>query len=213
MSVGAWTLVAFSTAAAAAAFADFVDRTLGGSTPVRVAGNAAELLSSATGLVLTSYTGVLIGATAIPVWSASVWLLPVHFTASSVGAAASMLELAGHRDRALDALAIGAAAVETAIGWTLETRTDPALDPLRTGPSGAIVRAGALLSGPVPLVLRLLGRRSRTLRTAAALSAVAGSLLTRAGWIRAGSASAADPTIPLKQLPGEGHQELPAGLT
>lgn len=186
MSVGVWTLVAFSNASAAAAFADLAHRASNGRLPVRVIGNAAEALSAATGLVLSTYTGVLLGATAIPVWSRNVSLLPIHFGASGVGAAVSILELLGHRERALNALGIGAAVVETAMGMALELRTDPALDPLKHGPSGRIARLGGWLAGPVPLALRLLGGRSPDIRRAAALSTIVGSMLTRVGWIRAG---------------------------
>ena len=120
MSVGAWTLLAFSNAAGAAAFADLIDRWSDGRIPVRILGDAAEALSAATGLVLSTYTGVLIGATAIPAWSENVRILPVHFGASAVGSAVSILELMGHRDPALNLLGAGAAAVETLIGGSLE---------------------------------------------------------------------------------------------
>jgi hypothetical protein len=186
MSIGAWTLVAFSNAAAAAAVADAVDRANGGRVPVRLVGDAAEVLSAATGLLLASYTGVLIGATAIPVWSRNVALLPIHFSASGLGSAVSLLELLGHRSRALNALGLGAALAETGIGAWLEARTDPALAPLKEGRSGQITRLGGLLSGPVPLALRLLGGRSPVARRAAAISTLAGSLLTRYGWVAAG---------------------------
>lgn len=193
MSVGAWTLVAFSNASGAAAFADSVYRTTGGRLPVRVLGDAAGALSAATGLVLATYTGVLIGATAIPVWSRNVHLLPVHFGASGLATAVSLLELRGHRSRALNLLGLGAAACETAIGFSLESRTDPALDALKTGSSGMVTRLGGVLSGPVPLALRLLGRRSMTARRAAAAATIAGALLTRFGWVAAGRESAARP--------------------
>ena len=190
MSVGAWTLFAFSNAAAAAAFADAARRVTGGRLPVRVLGDAAEALSAATGLVLSTYTGVLIGATAIPVWSRNVHLLPIHFGASGLNCAVSILELLGHRDRALNALGIGAAAVETAMGVALEARTDLALDPVKHGWSGRMTRAGGLLSGPVPLALRLLAGRSPAARRLAAVSTIVGSLLTRVGWVAAGKQSA-----------------------
>jgi hypothetical protein len=199
MSVGAWTLVAFSSAAGAAACADLVHRSSGGRVPVKVLGNAAEALSAATGLVLSTYTGVLIGATAIPVWSRNVALLPIHFGASGVGAAVSILELMGHRDRALNLLGLGAAAVETGIGFALESRGDPALDPVKRGWSGAVTRAGGILSGPLPLALRLVGARSVNVRRLAAVSTIAGSVLTRVGWLAAGreapSRSAALPEL------------------
>ena len=52
---------------------------------------------------------MLIGATAVPVWSNNVQLLPIHFGASGLGSAAALLELLGHRSRALNRIAIGAA--------------------------------------------------------------------------------------------------------
>ena len=168
MSVGAWTLVAFSNAAGANAFANALAKTSRGGLPIRVVADAAEVLSAASGLVLSTYTGVLIGATAVPVWSRNVSLLPIHFGASGVGAAVSILELMGHRDRALNAIGIGAAAVETAIGVILESNDDPALDPVKHGWSGDVTRLGGVLSGPVPLALRVVGGRSMTARRLAA---------------------------------------------
>lgn len=196
MSLGVWTLVAFSGAAPARAFADLVaSRSEGGrvALPVRVLGDAAGMLAAATGAVMASYTGVLVGATVIPVWNRSVRVLPIHFTASGLASAVALLELLGHRSRALNALGLAAAAAETAVGALHETSPDPAYDPLKRGRSGAIVRAGGVLSGPVPLVLRLLGARR-----AAAVSALVGSLVTRFGWVEAGRASAADPAVPLE---------------
>ena len=192
MSVGVWTLVAFSTAAGATAFADLVDRSSHGRVPVRV-GNAAEVLSAASGLVLSTYTGVLIGATSIPVWSKNVSLLPFHFGASGVGAAVSLLELLGHRNAALNRLGTGAAAVETLIGLSLEMSGERAMDPIKHGRSGLVTRAGGILSGPVPLALRLLAPRSPSARRLAALATLAGSLLTRIGWLEAGQQSALQP--------------------
>ena len=190
MSVGAWTLVAFSNAAGANAFANALVKTSRGRLPVRVVADAAEMLAAATGLVLSTYTGVLIGATSVPVWSRNVSLLPIHFGASGLGTAVSTLELMGHRDRALNLLGIGAAAVETAVGIVLESRDDPALDPLKYGWSGDVTRLGGVLSGPVPLALRVMGGRSITARRIAAASTVVGSLLTRIGWLAAGRESA-----------------------
>lgn len=189
MSVGAWTLVAFSNAAGANAFANALVKRRRG-LPVRVVADAAEMLAAATGLVLSTYTGVLIGATSVPVWSRNVSLLPIHFGASGLGTAVSTLELMGHRDRALNLLGIGAAAVETAVGIVLESRDDPALDPLKHGWSGDVTRLGGVLSGPVPLALRVMGGRSITARRIAAASTVVGSLLTRIGWLAAGRESA-----------------------
>ena len=133
MSVGAWTLVAFSNAAAAAACCDAIRPRANGRIPVRTLGNAAEALASASGLVLSTYTGVLIGATAIPAWSENVRILPLHFGASGLGTAVSVLELMGHRSAALNALGAGAAVVETLIGASLELSANEALGTAQRG--------------------------------------------------------------------------------
>jgi formate-dependent nitrite reductase membrane component NrfD len=141
---------------------------------------------------MATYTGVLVGATAIPAWNRNVRVLPAHFAASGLAAAVSLLELLGHRQRALHRLGIAAALVETATGAHHELDDDPAHAPLKEGVTGAWMRAAGILSGPVPLALRLLGARR-----AAAVAALAGSLLTRFAWVEAGKVSARDPRVPL----------------
>lgn len=190
MSVGAWTLVAFSNAAAASAFADLATRVSGGRLPVRVVADASDLLSASTGLVLSTYTGVLLGATAIPVWSANAQLLPLHFGASGLGSAVSLLELLGHRERALNGLGIGAALVESAMAAHIEFSSDQRMAAIQTADSGRLARTAGILSGPVPLLLRIFGGRSRTARRLAAVATLAGSALTRAAWVAAGRKSA-----------------------
>jgi formate-dependent nitrite reductase membrane component NrfD len=175
MSIGSWTLTAFSGATTA--------------TLVPALSRAAAAASAALGTVMLTYTGVLIGATAIPVWNENIRLLPVHFAASGIASAAALLTLAGHGEEALNDIAIAAAAVETVIGGAIEARDAPALEPLKHGGSGWIIRAGGVLSGPVPLLMRA-ATRSLAWRRAASVAALAGSLLTRIGWIAAGRASA-----------------------
>jgi len=151
---------------------------------------------------MATYTGVLVGATAIPAWSENADLLPAHFGASGLASAVSILELLGRRDEGLNALGIGAALAETAAGAAIGLTGGRSLEPLKRGTSGWLVRAGGVLSGPVALALRILAARNPSLRRAAALSAIAGSLLTRYGWVAAGRASARDP-IPALTSPGE----------
>src|SRR5439155_7602355 len=98
MSVGAWTLAAFGTFAAASAFAKAMRRRT--KLPVTLVGDAAAMLSAATGVGMATYTGVLLRPTAIPVWSKHVSLLPLHFGASATASAVSILQLLGHDDRA-----------------------------------------------------------------------------------------------------------------
>lgn len=204
MSVGVWTLLGFSTAASATAFAGYLQDRHGSSLPLRVLENAGQAASMALGLPFSNYTGVLIGATAIPVWNRNASTLPIHFGASGLGAAVGLLELMGHhKSRALRALALGAAILETLEGVHLETRSDTSLRPLKEGASGWITRTGGALAGPVPAALRLASmmtreRRSHSLRTCAAWCSIVGSLLTRIGWIQAGHASARDWKLPLQ---------------
>ena len=79
MSMGAWILVVFSNFAFLAVLCfELVLR--GFTNPLLI--SVLWLLEAAaaiTGLLLASYTGVLIGATAIPVWSQNRELLPAHF--------------------------------------------------------------------------------------------------------------------------------------
>lgn len=203
MSVGVWTLLGFSGGATATAFAGYMRERYGHSLPLRILENAGQAASLAFGLPFSNYTGVLIGATAIPVWNENAGNLPMHFGASGVGTAVGLLELMGHqKNRALQALGLGAAMIECWEGWRIESRRQSGLDPLKHGTSGALVRAGGALSGPVPAALRVLSMaagkdRSRKLRRWASISAVAGSLLTRVAWIRAGHVSAQDWREPL----------------
>jgi hypothetical protein len=177
MSVGSWTLAAFSASSAAAL------------VPISAISKTAVPASALVGCVMLTYTGVLIGATAIPAWHAHVRELPIRFAASGMGAAAAVLTLLGHDDPALNRLAVGAAAVDTLVGVEIEIRRHPAGRPLREGLSGLVVRAGGILAGPVPLLMRTLSQ-SRRSRQLASLAAISGSLLTRLGWVLAGRVSA-----------------------
>lgn len=183
MSVGAWTVAAFGAAAAGAVL-----------IPNRPLRNVAAAAAAGTGAVMATYTGVLLGATAIPVWKQNVKLLPVLFSTSALGSAVSLLELRGHRSSALNSLGLGAAIFESAAEFALHGAKEPESKPIRNGTtrSGKIARVAGALSGPIPLLLRLLGAR----RLAAA-STLAGSLATRIAWVEAGKASAADVGVAL----------------
>lgn len=163
MSVGVWTLTAFAGASAGAAL-----------LPWKPARDASAIAAAATGLVMATYTGVLLGVTAIPLWKKHAHFLPVHFGASALGSAVSLLELRGHRNDALHSLGVAAAAFESAADFALEEKTK-------------LLNLAGALSGPIPFVLRLFGKR----RVAAAAT-LAGSLLTRFAWVEGGKGSAKD---------------------
>ncbi|HEY0156857.1 MAG TPA: NrfD/PsrC family molybdoenzyme membrane anchor subunit [Thermoanaerobaculia bacterium] len=168
MSVGVWTLALFGGASAGAALLPW--------KPVR---NVSALGAAATGLVMATYTGVLLGVTAIPLWKEHAHFLPVHFGASALGSAVSLMELRGHRNGALRSLGIAAATFESAADIALEQKPP-------------LMKIAGALSGPVPFFLRLFGKR----KTAAAATLL-GSLLTRIAWVEAGKASASDAHIAL----------------
>jgi hypothetical protein len=191
MSVGAWIVAAFGAASTAGALADAAHRTRD-SRSLRIAADSGAVVSALLGLGMMTYTGVLLAATAIPVWKQHVHLLPVHFGASALGSAVSLLELKGHRATALNVLGLGAAIFETLTGAAIEGRTDRESEPLRHGGSGRLTRLGGILSGPVPLALRILGAKK-----GAAISTLVGSLITRFAWVEAGKASAKDAGIAL----------------
>jgi len=201
MSMGVWTLMGFSAGASAAAFAQVLKDRFGPSFPVRVIEKAGDAASMLFGLPFSNYTGVLIGATAIPAWNENAGDLPMHFGMSGLSAAVGLLELMGNnKSRALQALGLGAALFECWEGLRIEMRRNASLEPLKYGTSGALTRAGGLLSGPIPALLRvmsLFGASGNRFRKAASVSAVAGSLLTRIAWIYAGHVSAKDWKIPL----------------
>jgi hypothetical protein len=213
MSVGAWTLAVFGTCSAAAAFAEMLGARYNW-LPIRVVGDLSEGISALAGLPFATYTGVLIGATVIPVWNENVSTLPIHFGMSGLNSAVSILELLGHDNKALNTLGMGAAAIETFEGISIETNKKPVMDPLKHGTSGMITRLGGVLSGPIPLVLRVAAafageKRSRQLRRIAAASSITGSMLTRIAWIHAGHVSAKNWRLPL-EVPGPGSTAKPA---
>ncbi len=201
MSVGAWTLAGFGTFSGAAAFAGIAaDRW---NLPVRGLGNVAEALAAVAGLPFSNYTGVLIGATAIPVWNEHISTLPIHFGMSGLNSAVGILELMGHENPALNTLGLGAAGIEWLQGVKIEVSSKRANEPLKRGASGFVTRLGGVLSGPVPFALRVAAavvgpRRATKLRKAAAAASVVGSMLTRFGWMQAGHASARDWRLPLE---------------
>jgi hypothetical protein len=176
MSVGAWTLVLFGPAALGALAFELLapaDSVLAGTPAI-----AVNLIAALLGVLLATYTGVLLGVSAIPIWWRHAAVLPWHFAASSLGAAAGSLELIGHRDPALHLLALVAAVAETGIAATLYLRGGRAM--------GVAIRLGELGSGLLPLLLRTVFSGLPGTRPAAAMAAIAGALLTRVGWIRAG---------------------------
>jgi formate-dependent nitrite reductase membrane component NrfD len=193
MSMGAWILSAFGACAVPGLIAlelhahQIFPGTL--DQLVRVATAIFICAAAIFGTLLATYTGVLIGATAIPAWFLHRTLLPIHFGTAGLGSAAALLELLGHRIAALNFLGFYAAAVETALLIWLSLDKHGAADrAIHEHGSGWLIRIGEILNGPLALILRFFG-----LVPFAAISFLLGALVSRIGWIAVGKVSGSDP--------------------
>lgn len=191
MSLGSWTLMAFSNMAGLALAADLLGR--------RNLARSFGAGAAALGLYLGSYTGVLLSSTAVPVWARSRLFLPPAFvsTAVATGAAANRLAAAatgveaGHPTRrALGFVETGAMATELALSSINERRLGRIGRPLHEGTAGKLFKA-AKLGVRAGLALRLAGRYSAAQHVASATFLAAG-LAFRYAWLAAGKASAND---------------------
>lgn len=201
MSMGSWALTGFGASAAASSLADLLDTEVGENnfaSTLRAAGRAGCVLF---GMPLHNYTGVLIGASVIPAWNNRIRSLPREFGMSGLQSAVSTLEFTGDLEsHALNILGILSAAIESWEGIDLLHTSAQELRPTKRGLSGALVQIAGLLSGPVPLALRIASmfvKDSKRLRRLAAISGIAGSLFLRHGWPLAGTVSSRDWKTPL----------------
>jgi hypothetical protein len=190
MSMGVWILVLFSSCAVPAfLLAEFLISEGGLEHFERAVLLLLMLGTALFGLLLATYTGVLLGATAVPAWFTHHRLLPFHFGIAALGSAAAMLELLGFRMGALNVIGLTVAGVETGVGaWFEMSRKGPAGRALHQGTPGLLLRIAVFAMGPVALVTRLLGWVP-----AAALCFLLGAIASRYGWLGAGYYSALDP--------------------
>jgi polysulfide reductase-like protein len=193
MSMGAWILSAFGACAvpglialelhAHQIFPGILDQLLRFAAGIFIFGSAIF------GTLLATYTGVLIGATAIPAWFLHRTLLPIHFGTAGLGSAAAALELLGHRIPALNFIGFYAASVESALLiWLSIDKHGVADRAIHEHGSGWLIRIGEILTGPLALLLRFFG-----LVPFAAISFLIGALVSRVGWIAVGKVSGSDP--------------------
>jgi uncharacterized protein YqgC (DUF456 family) len=193
MSMGAWALTAFGNLAAAAVAADLLAR--------RRTARALGAGTAVVGAYLGSYTGVLLSATAVPVWARSRLLLGPIFTATATatGAAATRLTLVacglpdGHPTReALGRVETGAMAAELVLSEINERRLGRLAHGLEQGRPGRLFRAGKWLARAgmgLRLVRRRAGPPAHHVGSACYLAA---GLCFRFAWVGAGPPSARD---------------------
>ncbi len=208
MSMGSWIL----TLSGAANGAGFL---LGGrSGLLGAAGRVGIAAGGGLGALLAGYTGVLLANTAVPIWQAARRELPVLFVGSGMASAGAVLELfpdSGASRRVTHwygsfgkVVALGAmVAMERSA-----PRARRVTEPLRTGATGALWRAGLALTA-AGLVASGMGNKSRGRERIAAVLTLAGALATRLAVVQAGKRSARDPRATFEgQRAGMGAAEL-----
>jgi formate-dependent nitrite reductase membrane component NrfD len=193
MNVGAWILLINGGASNTAALLELAGRL----RPVKL---LAEIVSALSGPPLATYTGVLLGDTAIPVWHEGRHELPWLFGASaaaSAGAAACAFldpDEAGPARR----LAVGAVAVEGALMQTMELRLGEVGEVYRRGAAGKLAWAAKALAGGGATLLAKRGRQSRRAAALGGALICAGEVCLRYSVMRAGFQSARDPKYTVK---------------
>lgn len=193
MSVGSWLLTVWGAfATGTAAFVEWRHH-VPGSAVLAVFAIAAAIPAALLGALVATYTGVLLGATAIPTWYTHRVLLPVHFVTAGLGSATGALELLGFLIAPLNVLGFLAAGVETLVGAAVELRRGRPYDnPLHRGKANLLMRIAGVLAGPAAIGLRVL-----ELPQWAAAAFLLGVFASRFGWVLAGRLSAKEPPAAL----------------
>ena len=156
---------------------------------VHLAAVALTMVAGLSGMLLATYTGVLIGATAIPAWNRHRSILPLHFGTAGLGSAISLLTLLGYSLRSLTAMFWVTLVIETFLWlWLMFRRHGAADRALHEGRGGMLLMPAEILLGPVSLALVSLG----WIHWASGIF-LFGAALSRVGWIQAGKQSARDP--------------------
>ena len=219
LSIGSWILSPFAALASAAAASEVtgIAPTLG-----RLAGWGAALF----GPPLASYTGVLLGDTAVPAWHEASGELPVLFASSGAAAGAGVQLVvtgvtdAGWREQGPVArLAVAGAVAELAAGRALERRLESipgdVAGAYRTGRAGRWNRLARVLTTCGGLGV-LLAPRSRWAAVVSGAALATGSLATRCAVFQAGIASASNPqhvVAPQRARLAERHSDSRAVAT
>lgn len=217
LSVGTWILLTFglisgAQAARQAAEDNFILRRESwlGRLARLLPGKPLSLAQALLGLGLGGYTGILLAATAIPLWATAGVLLGPLFLATAVASGAAALALlAGLRRGSPDdnearadveTLATISTATQLGLEVAREAITPHAIgQPLRRGKWATVYRVGAVGGGMLmPLALRLpaqvRGRPvGRAIAITAAMLTLAGALAERFAIVEAGMESADDP--------------------
>ncbi len=194
MNVGTWIL---STSSSTSGI-ELVRHLLRRGQPERL--NALTAVNMISGAMLTTYTGVLVGNTAVPVWKAIRTTLPIMFAAAAGSSVASWLELIG-ASSAREAVLVRRFSIATKVatlasGAAVDLAAGSGIvgAPLRTGTSGNLWQGARVLQIASLVATAIPGRRA--MRIAGLLGTIAG-VAARFAVIAAGRASAAEPRATL----------------
>lgn len=191
MNVGAWIL----SGASGTAFGALLFR--GRSGIFGLLGEACGYLAGIFGAGLATYTGVLVGGSAVPIWQASRHMLPLLFGASAMSSAGAFYEIFSENPeerRITNIFGAMGQATETVAAVLMEKQASvvPRVGrPFKSGLSGFLWRAaqaltiGAMAAAAIP-------NRSRNRRIAVAALGTLGSALMRLSIEKLGTASARD---------------------
>ncbi|HTK08568.1 MAG TPA: NrfD/PsrC family molybdoenzyme membrane anchor subunit [Ktedonobacteraceae bacterium] len=165
-----------------------------------------DIAGSLFGLVVASYTGVLLSSTAVPVWARAKHILgPLFLTSGLSTALASLSFLLSFRRRnrqtieRLEGAEIVAMTTELGLISALVPVLGRLGKPVFRGRSGLLFNTGTVGSGLIlPLFLRLFWKSTgkplpRSLNIGASLLVLVGGMILRHVWIEAGRESADDP--------------------
>jgi hypothetical protein len=189
MSMGSYLLSATTGSAVLAVALGGRPGLLGG------VGRAAGLAAGATGIPLSGYTGVLLGATALPGWNVGIRTLPGLFMASGAATSGSLLRvlpLGPPAQRTVSTVTLAAQVAELVTERRHERvvaarpRVQAAYDAQPAWRAGRVLTLASFALG-------LAAGRHPALRVAAGALGVAGASLTKVAVFRAGIATAADP--------------------
>lgn len=210
MSIGSWGLAVFGAITTASALlqalADMPGRERDGDDTLARAQRALAPLSAGGGFFIAGYTGVILSATAVPLWSKRPALLAPLFLASAMASGSASITLAAaiigdgargaERVHDLEAMASVAEAV-LLFAWIASLGSTA--KPLLEGRDGTVVHHGVVGAGTLaPLVAAAMsrsrrGRARRALTIVGSAAALVGGFALRYVVIAGGHASADDP--------------------
>jgi formate-dependent nitrite reductase membrane component NrfD len=182
MNMGAWILTASGGSAAGALLRR---------------GGPLGYLAGLCGAALATYTGVLVGNSAVPVWQQARHVLPILFGFSgmaSSGSAFRLLVQSSEEHRISGLFGVAGQVAELAAAFAMERRVSvvPRVGrPLKHGRSGAMWQSATVLTA-ASLLITLLPGKGRKKRIVAGILGTLGSALMRFSIAALGTASARD---------------------